>query len=67
MGRVIPLREWRERRLLTQRALAERSGVAQSTIVRLERGEPAEIRTIRKLVQALGMAVEEAMPGAREE
>jgi transcriptional regulator with XRE-family HTH domain len=44
------LREARERALLTQEELAEKSGVTVSTISRLENGlQAARISTIRKL------------------
>jgi transcriptional regulator with XRE-family HTH domain len=50
------LKEWRERALLTQADLAERSGVAEVTINRIENGrhEP-RFSTIRKLATALGV------------
>lgn len=56
------LREWRRRRLMTQRDLAQASGVAQVTIARIELGE-AEPRftTLRKLAQALNIQPEELM------
>jgi transcriptional regulator with XRE-family HTH domain len=48
------LREWRRRRMLTQRELAEASGVAQVTIARIELGEASpRFATLRKLAQAL--------------
>ena len=50
------LREIRKRSLMTQEQLAERSGVAVSTIIRIERNrvEP-QGSTIRKLAEALGV------------
>ena len=47
---------------LSQRALADKSGVDQSTIVRVERGE-TNIRpmTLAKLAKALGMPTEELL------
>jgi DNA-binding XRE family transcriptional regulator len=48
------LRGLRERAALTQIDLADRSGVARSTIIRLEKGEPhPNPTTIRKLARAL--------------
>lgn len=57
------LRTWRERRTLTLRELAATSGVAFSTIHRLETGKPGELRTIRKLAAALGVDPAELMAG----
>jgi transcriptional regulator with XRE-family HTH domain len=50
------LREVRRSRLLTQQMLAQKSGVAQPTIHRLEtdKQEP-QFRTIHKLAAALGV------------
>jgi transcriptional regulator with XRE-family HTH domain len=49
---------------LSQRALAEKSGVDQSTIVRVERGE-GNVRpmTLAKLAKALDVPVEELLEG----
>jgi transcriptional regulator with XRE-family HTH domain len=48
------LKTIRTARLLTQRMLAQRSGVSRPTIARLERGdEPARPPTIWKLADAL--------------
>ena len=56
------LRQVRERRLLTQADLAERSGVAETTINRLENGHhQARISTVRKLAEALGVDPAELM------
>jgi transcriptional regulator with XRE-family HTH domain len=51
------LKRLRRAQTLTQLELAEKSGVAQSTIVSLERGDRKEPRpaTLRKLSQALGV------------
>lgn len=49
------LREARERALLTQDQLSEKSGVTVSTISRLENGlQAARVSTIRKLAEAVG-------------
>ena len=54
------LREWRERRLLTQRELAELVGVTQGTINRIERGvHRPRLGTVRKLAEALGVDPDE--------
>ena len=53
----ILLKEWRQRRLLTQAELAERVVMTVGTINRIERGvhEP-RLSTIRKLAAALDVA-----------
>ena len=52
--KLAQLKEWRERRFLTQADLAEKSGVAETTINRVEKGhhEP-RFSTVRKLAEAL--------------
>jgi transcriptional regulator with XRE-family HTH domain len=56
-GVTVPgLRAARLRRLLTQAQLAERAGVAVSTLSRLEQGHgPAELATVLRLAEALGV------------
>jgi transcriptional regulator with XRE-family HTH domain len=50
------LKEVRERQLLTQAELAQRSGVAETTINRLENARhEARFSTVRKLAAALGV------------
>ena len=57
------LRERRKRALLTQQELAERSGVAITTIIRVERNQvEPHARTIRKLADALGIDPKELLP-----
>ena len=52
----IRLREVRLRKVLTQEELAQRSGVAEATISRIESGQQeARISTVRKLAAALGV------------
>lgn len=54
---VIELRGLRQLRIkaaLSQRELAKRSGIAYSTIARLETGKTANMKTVRKLAEALG-------------
>ena len=54
------LREWRERRLLTQRELAERVGMTPGSINRIERGvHRPRLGTVRKLAEALGVDPDE--------
>lgn len=48
---------WRQARLFTQEELAAQSGVSVATIGRIEKGGPARISTVRKLLQALNMDV----------
>jgi transcriptional regulator with XRE-family HTH domain len=51
---LIPrLKEWRERRALSQLDLAEASGVSRATIINLEKGNEAFPSTVRKLAHAL--------------
>lgn len=53
---LLRLRDLRLRAFLTQAELAERSGVSEVTINRLERGQQeARISTVRKLAAALGV------------
>ena len=50
------LRQLRKRSLMTQEQLAERSSVAVSTIIRIERNQvEPHGSTIRKLAEALGV------------
>jgi len=50
------LRDLRKRALLTQEQLADRSGVAISTVIRIERNQvETQGRTIRKLAEALNV------------
>ena len=54
------LRDLRKRSLLTQRELADKSGVGVTTIIRIERNQvEPHGRTIRKLAEALEVAPEE--------
>ncbi len=56
----IRLREWRERRLLSQRELAARAGVTQGSIARIERGHHRpRLSTVRKLAEALEVSPDE--------
>ena len=54
------LRDLRKRALLTQRELADKSGVGVTTIIRIERNQvEPHSRTIRRLAEALDVAPEE--------
>jgi HTH-type transcriptional regulator, competence development regulator len=58
------LREIRKRALLTQKQLADKSGVGITTIVRIERNQvEPQARTIRKLAEALGVEPHELLRG----
>ncbi len=60
MDRVF-LSEWRRYRAVSQADLAQKAGVTQATISRLEQPDPPVARpsTIRKLAAALGIAPHE--------
>jgi transcriptional regulator with XRE-family HTH domain len=54
------LRDIRKRALLTQRELADKSGVGVTTIIRIENNQvEPQGRTIRKLAEALGVEAHE--------
>ena len=54
------LRDLRKRALLTQKELADKSGVGVTTIIRIERNQvEPQGSTIRKLAEALSVAPEE--------
>ena len=58
--RVPRLMILRRRAFLTQRELAQRAGLSEVTVNRLEQGkQTARISTIRKLASALGVVPEE--------
>jgi DNA-binding XRE family transcriptional regulator len=57
------LRELRRRRKLSRKELAERAGIDESTLARLERGErPASLDLLRRLAQALDLPPVELLP-----
>ena len=61
------LRLLRKRSLMTQEQLAERSDVAVSTIIRIERNQvEPHGSTIRKLAEALGVEPHELVKGASD-
>jgi transcriptional regulator with XRE-family HTH domain len=56
----VGIRELRQRKLLSQRELAEKAGVSETTIVKLELGATRpQPRTLRKIAEALGIGIEE--------
>jgi len=55
------LRSIRERKLLSQRALAESAKVSPVTVSNIENGSEAELRTVRKLADALNVEPAELM------
>jgi transcriptional regulator with XRE-family HTH domain len=62
---MIRLKEWRERRFLTQQQLADESGVAPATIVRIEQGQVVpNFGTLRKLAAALAVTLDDLVPDA---
>ena len=62
------LREWRQRRLLTLRQLAAKSGVQFHTIHAIETGkQEPRVSTVRKLISALDIPAEELLTLDRED
>lgn len=60
------LRQWRERRGLSVRALAERAGVSYVTVVRIETGRLSPtVATLEKLAEALGIRVRDFFAAAK--
>jgi transcriptional regulator with XRE-family HTH domain len=53
------LQRVRVRAYLTQRQLADKAGVAMSTVARTEQGYPASLITAQRLADALGVSVEQ--------
>lgn len=52
----LPLREWRTLRGLTQQELADKAGMTQNSVSRIELGDIAPLpRTLVKLADALGV------------
>ena len=60
--RLTRLRQWRERRALTQQELAGKAGITRATLSRLEAGaENPYPSTVRKLAKALNVDPEQLM------
>ena len=65
MPRLSRLKDLRLRAALSQDDLGKKAGVARTTIVRLEQGEPEPIpSTVRKLARALGVKPADLMGDA---
>ena len=58
---VSNLRAWRLYTLLKQVELAEKAGVGEQTVIRLEKGGRATELTIHKLARALGISVRQLL------
>lgn len=55
-GVTVPyLRAWRDRQVLKQQELAQKAGVARSTVARGERGDVLSVDKVRALAKALGI------------
>ena len=55
-----PLRIWREKRKLTQRALSDLAGVSQSYLAEVESArKPGSVAGLRRLAAALGVQVDD--------
>ena len=63
-----PLRVWREFRDLSQAALARAADVNRVQIVEIEVGRNSgSVHTLRKLADALGVAVDDLIPASNDE
>lgn len=62
VGRTVPyLRAWRIEKALNQVQVAEKSGLARSTIISAEGGEIVRFTSIQRLAEALGITVEQLL------
>ena len=60
---AIRLREWRDRRGLTVRELADRAGVSFVTVVKIENDRMSPtVATLEKLADALGIGLRDFFP-----
>jgi transcriptional regulator with XRE-family HTH domain len=59
------LKHWREKKGLTQEALARKANVSYNTIIKLETGgiKDPRVSTITKLAQALEITIDELLSG----
>jgi len=57
----VKLREWRQRRLLSQEELARKAGVGVTTVIRIEGGQGARLSTLRKLADALDVTADQLL------
>jgi transcriptional regulator with XRE-family HTH domain len=55
------LKEWRESQGFTQRELADKAGVGEVTVARVETGASVRPNTARKIASALGLAVSDLL------
>ena len=63
-----PLRVWRDFRDLSQAALARAADVNRVQIVEIEAGRNSgSVHTLRKLADALGVAVDDLIPASNDE
>jgi len=64
---ALRIREWRERRTLTYRQLADRASIALSTLYRIESGAASPTVTmLEKLATALRVDVVDFFPSKRK-
>jgi transcriptional regulator with XRE-family HTH domain len=65
---LVRLQEWRERRGLSIRALAERAGVGFATVYRIEAGRISPtVAMLTKLASALDISVRDFFPEERRQ
>ena len=59
------LKQWREKKGLTQEALARKADISYNTIIKLETGgiKDPRVSTIAKLAQALEITIDELLYG----
>jgi transcriptional regulator with XRE-family HTH domain len=62
---ILALRRLRVEAALSQRDLADRAGVTQTTIVKAEAGHEVRPSTVRRLAKALGVEPRELVNGER--
>ena len=64
VGLADNIRRERKQAGLTQRALAERAGLTELTIIKIERGQERnpKLRTIRRLARALEVSYDRLIP-----
>ncbi|MBI2218948.1 MAG: helix-turn-helix transcriptional regulator [Candidatus Rokubacteria bacterium] len=60
---MVKVREWRERRGMTYRALADQAGIALSTLYRIESGAASPtVAMLEKIARALDVRVIDLIP-----